>query len=227
MVFSYYISNLVVVIILTAIIKKKFPPNDNKDPEEGRLEHHISIMNILDIGATQLDKILLFQIAGPIEVAHYTFATIIPEQLRNIIKYIPTLSMPIFSKLSAQTAKAKSLFLTKKLFLITIPIVLVYITLAPLVYRILFPSYTEVIFYSQIFVLILIFDGGISSTVLKAQNQLKSLYWANATSNIVKVILLISLGYIWGIWGIIISRIMSRILGFLITYVLVKKMATR
>lgn len=226
LVIVYYVSNIVILFILKIIIQNKFKPNAEKDPENGKLEHHMSLMNILDIGATQLDKIILFQIAGPVEVARYTFATMIPEQLRNVIKYIPTLSMPIFSELPKDTAKSKGLFLVKKLFLITIPFVALYILISPLAYKILFPAYTEVVLYSQVFSLILIFDGGISGAVLKAQNQIKSLYWVNITSNIARVILLLIFGYVWGIWGVIASRIIGRVLSFLIAYVLVLKMKT-
>ncbi|MBP9772384.1 MAG: oligosaccharide flippase family protein [Candidatus Pacebacteria bacterium] len=222
----YYVSNIVILFILKIVIQNKFKPNEEKDPENGKLEHHMSLMNMLDIGATQLDKIILFQIAGPIEVARYTFATMLPEQLRNIIKYIPTLSMPIFSDLPKETAKTKGLFLVKKLFLITIPIVVLYILVAPFAYKILFPAYTEVILYSQVFSLILIFDGGISGAILKAQNQIKNLYWVNATSNIARIILLLVFGYMWGIWGVIVSRIAGRIISFLIAYILVLRMKT-
>lgn len=222
----YYVSNILILFILKIVIQNKFKPNEEKDPENGKLEHHMSLMNMLDIGATQLDKIILFQIAGPIEVARYTFATMLPEQLRNIIKYIPTLSMPIFSDLPKETAKTKGLFLVKKLFLITIPIVILYILVAPFAYKILFPAYTEVILYSQVFSLILIFDGGISGAILKAQNQIKDLYWVNATSNIARIILLLVFGYMWGIWGVIVSRIAGRIISFLIAYILVLRMKT-
>ncbi len=226
LVIVYFISNIIILFILKIIIQNKFKPNTEKDPENGKLEHHMSLMNILDIGATQLDKIILFQIAGPIEVARYTFATMIPEQLRNVIKYIPTLSMPIFSELPKNTAKQKGLFLVKKLFLITIPFVALYILAAPFAYKILFPAYVEVVLYSQVFSLILIFDGGISGAILKAQNQIKSLYWVNTTSNIARIILLLVFGYIWGIWGVIVSRIIGRIISFLIAYILVLRMKT-
>jgi O-antigen/teichoic acid export membrane protein len=219
----YCIANVVTLIALTFVIQKRFHPNNLQDPEAGKLEHHMSLMNVLDIGATQLDKIILFQVAGPIEVARYTFATLIPEQLRNIIKYIPTLSLPIFSKLPTDVAKSKGLFLVKKLFLLTIPIVVFYIIIAPLAYKILFPNYTEVVLYSQVFALMLIFDGGINGTILKAKNQVKSLYMVNVFSNIVRIALLLVFGFLWGIWGVIGSRIISRIISFVVAYIAVQK----
>lgn len=222
LVVAYYISNIIVTAALSIIIRKKFPPNNNTDPESGKLEHHMSLMNILDIGATQLDKILLFQIAGPIEVARYVFATIIPEQLRNIVKYASTLSMPIFSSLDSSVARSKGLFLAKRLFLVTIPLVFLYMLVAPFLYEIFFPAYIEVVSYSQVFALILLFDGGITGTVLKAKNEVKKLYYVNIISNVAKIILMIVLGYIMGIWGIIISKIVTRIMGFFISYFCLK-----
>lgn len=220
----YYLSNLIATLSITIYIRNKFKPNNNIDPESGNLEHHMSLMNILDIGATQLDKIILFQISGPVEVARYIFATIIPEQLRNIVKYASTLSMPIFSSLPKDTSKSKGLFLAKKLFLITIPIVIFYFLIAPLIYKIFFPQYIEVVQYSQLFALILLFDGGITGTVLKAKNEIKKLYFVNIFSNITKVILLIILGFLMGIWGVIISRIISRIISYITSYILLSKM---
>ncbi len=219
----YCVANVLTLVVLTTIIRKKFRPNNLQDPEAGKLEHHMSLMNVLDIGATQLDKIILFQVAGPIEVARYTFATLLPEQLRNVLKYIPQLSMPIFASLPTDTAKSKGLFLVKKLFLVTIPIVIVYILVAPLAYKLLFPNYTEVIMYSQVFALMLIFDGGISGTILKAKNKVQSLYIVTVTSNIVRIILLVVFGFLWGIWGVIGSRIISRIISFVVAYIAVRK----
>ncbi len=221
---AYYISNLLVTLILTIIIRNKFKPNKDIDPEGGKLEHHMSLMNILDIGATQLDKVIIFQIEGPVEVARYIFATIIPEQLRSVVKYASTLSMPIFSSLPKEIAQSKGLFLARRLFLVTIPLVIIYIVIAPFVYKIFFPSYIEVVSYSQIFALILLFDGGITGTVLKAKNEVKKLYFVNISSNIIKIVLLIVLGITMGIWGVIISRIASRIISFLVSYISVQKM---
>jgi len=221
---TYYASNLIATFLITIYVRKKFKPNKNIDPESGKLEHHISLMNILDIGATQLDKIILFQISGPIEVSRYVFATIIPEQLRNIIKYVSTLSMPVFSSLPKNISKSKGLFLASRLFLVTVPIVIFYFFIAPLIYKIFFPQYIEVVSYSQLFALILLFDGGITGTVLKAKNEVKKLYFVNIFSNITKVILLVILGLTMGIWGVIISRIISRIISYITSYILLSKM---
>lgn len=215
---AYYISNITATAIITFVVRKRYRPNESTDPQAGKLEHHISLMNILDIGATQLDKVILYQVAGPVEVARYVFATIIPEQLRNVVKYASTLSMPIFSSMPFVNAKSKGLFLARRLFLVTIPLVVIYIVLAPTIYQIFFPAYTETIRYSQIFALILLFDGGITGTVLKAKNEVKKLYFVNIISNVSKVTLLVVLGITMGIWGILISRIISRIISFFVSY---------
>ncbi len=219
---AYYLSNIVITLILTIVVRKKCKPNDAVDPGAGKFEHHMSLMNILDIGATHLDKLILFQIEGPVQVARYVFATIVPEQLRSVVKYASTLSMPIFSSLPIDVAQSKGLFLARRLFLVTVPMVAVYMFAAPLVYKIFFPSYLEVVSYSQVFALILLFDGGITGTVLKAKNEVKKLYFVNIFSNSTKILLLIVLGFTMGIWGIIISRIVSRIISFLISYVSLK-----
>lgn len=217
---SYYASNLVATALITFFVRKKYPPNNEKDAHGKKLEHHMSIMNILDSGATQLDKVILYQVAGPVEVARYVFATLIPEQLRNVMKYTSTLSMPVFSNLPFVAARAKGLFLVRKLFLITVPLVVVYILIAPLLYSFLFPQYQDSVFYSQLFSLILLFDGGIAGTVMKAKNQVKKLYVANIVSNVSKIVLLFVLGITLGIAGVVLSRIISRIIGFILSYVL-------
>lgn len=226
LILAYYISNILATLIINIFVRKKYPPNNLTDPDAKKLEHHLSLMNILDTGATQLDKVIIFQIAGPVEVAKYIFATIIPEQLRNVVKYTSTLSMPIFSNLPYSTAKSKGIFLIKRLFLITIPIVILYFFIAPFLYKIFFPTYLESIWYSQLFALILLFDGGISGTILKAKNEIKKLYFVNIISNVSKIILLFTLGITMGITGIIISRIISRIIGFFIAFILLKKVKT-
>lgn len=226
LVIAYYISNVISTAIIAFIIRRKHPPNLLQDPDHGHLEKHMSLMNILDIGATHLDKIIIFQVAGPVEVARYSFAVLIPEQLRNILKYASTLAMPKFATLSKDISKKKGIELVWKLLLITVPLVIVYIISTPLIYKIFFPTYVEVILFSQLFSIILIFDGGISGTLLRAHNQIKSLYWVNISSNIIKITLLILFGIFWGIWGIIASRIISRLISFVLSYLLVLRMKT-
>lgn len=112
----------------------------------------VSIQNIFFIGASQLDKVLLFKLLGPAQLAVYLFAVAIPNEIQGILGNINSVAFP---KLVDQDGRNFKIALLKKISLFTlillIPVVL-YWLLAPYIFKVLFPVYMDSIFISQLFV---------------------------------------------------------------------------
>ncbi len=220
----YFVSNTLVNYVIYLHVVDHYRPNSNLDPESLRYSKHLSIVNILDVLATNLDKVLLFQHLGASSLSVYSFAIALPEQLRNVMQTIPILAIP---KLSEKTTEEIQHVIYKKIFklsFITIPIIVIYFFAAPFLYKFLFPQYIESIPYSQFFAIILLVEGGLAGSVFKAQRALKEQYVLNVSNNIIQIILLFVLMILYGIWGIIIARILSRYISFIISFILLKKM---
>jgi O-antigen/teichoic acid export membrane protein len=171
-------------------------------------------MGVIGIIGSRLDSILIFHFLGPIQLAVYTFSL---KPVRVIQKPLQSLTKLTFPKVSEKKDdKDFKKSLPKKLlkfFLVLIPIVLVYILIAPKFYQLLFPKYTDAIIYSQVFALsLLLFPKGLLGQFLTAQNEKKKLYVINIITNSTKIILLLILLPIYGLWGAIVSLISLEII---------------
>lgn len=220
---TYYFVNMVITLILYFFVIRKVPPNHTAEPTHTDLEFHLSAINVFDVLASQIDKVILFYFFGPVTVAVYTFATAMPEQLRNVVKFIPQIALPRIAKQTFEETRRKALPVILKMFIFTIPIAICYIVFAPLLFKLLFPTYQEAIFYSQIFALIIIFDNGIAGAILKAHTRIRELYVSNIVVIIAKLVLLIAGGLFLGVIGVIFSRIIARMISFFVSLYLTQK----
>ena len=208
---------------------KKVPKDSPAEPGSVRYGLHLSLMNIPATIANYLDAVLLHAFIGPVTLATYSFAIALPEQLKAF------LSLPadiVFPKLSTQTpGQTLSVnlkkTLPKKIFkssFITLVIVLIYIAMAPFVYKILFPKYLDAILFSQVFALSLIlFPFTIFNTALKAEGNIKKIYVYNIGAPMIQIAVLAVLIPIYGLWGAILGRIIGRLTNYLLPFLLFKK----
>lgn len=208
---TYFISNTVIRAIILYLVTKKYTFSKEKDPTIISYGKHLTFMGIINTIAGQLDKLITYYFLGPIDLAVYSFAIAMPEQIKSIFKNINTLAFPKFS--SQKGKKLDKHFLQKlgKYISLTVIIFLGYVVFAPLLYKILFPQYTEAVFYSQVFALsLLAFPSGILITKLQSNKEQNILYQFNFIISTVQILLLLSLVYTYGLMGIILARVITR-----------------
>lgn len=174
---------------------------------------HLSLLSVLSISASSLDKILLFQLLDAASVAQYAFAISIPNQMRGVIRHIGTLSLPKFSQRSQPEVH---IGLRRRLPFLAIGVgvaIFSYILLAPLIFRLLFPAYLGVLVYSQIFSLSILDSITYPITAaLSAHKKTRSLFILTVAiygSNIIFMLIAIPL---YGLRGAVISGLASRII---------------
>jgi O-antigen/teichoic acid export membrane protein len=187
--------------------------SENEKAEEKMLTYakHTSIQNIF-IGITnQLDKILVFQFLGAVELAVYAFATALPDQYKGITKTIDMLLLPRFSKYSSETIKKGVLRKSILYFMFLCFFATVYIFAAPYIFQLLYPTYTESIILSQIYVLGIIFGiGTIPFSAMKANMDNKALYNYKLGIAVFQVVSLLILLPLFGLIGAVCARIIQR-----------------
>ncbi len=208
----YFVSNTFLNYSFYLISKRKFQPNKKEDPQTLSYGKHLSLMNVFNQMAFYLDRILVFHYLGAIELAIYQFAIAPPEQIKGLLKNIRPLALPKFSQGKKEEIKKTIFKKMGKLFLFLLPIVAIYIFIAPFLYKIFFPQYLKSVFYSQLFILSLLcvpfsFLGII---ILQSQKAQKQLYQLNIFSSITKIIILFLFVYFYGLLGVILARIISR-----------------
>lgn len=199
----YFASHTILNFIFLRITIKKLHPSP-QDPEAISYGKHLSIIAAAERISSKLNSILLWNFLGTVPLAIFSFASAPPQYLKSLISGTSLLALPKLSQKSKQEIKASLLNKVFKFSIVIIPVVIIYILLAPYLYKIFLPQYLESVIYSQIFILnLLFFPKILLDSALIAQAQKKKLYFLKTSSLILNIILLITLLPLYGIWGVI------------------------
>jgi O-antigen/teichoic acid export membrane protein len=223
--FVLYLTNNIYLILLTYLLSLTIPnlfflwntnkyhkSNDNVDEDAVRYGKTLSFIGVLALLFSQLDKILVFHYIGPVNLAIYSLAVAPTDQIKGLMKNLNSLAMPQLSNRTIDEIKKNIPSKIGVLLLTITSIVIVYILLAPLFFKMFFPKYLSSVIYTQILSLSLIpvVIAGFIYTILESQKSEKKIYQYNIYGNIFGIIILFPLVYYGGIWGAIFSRILTR-----------------
>ncbi|MFZ2522096.1 MAG: oligosaccharide flippase family protein [Minisyncoccia bacterium] len=198
----------------------KYRPNTETDDSFLSYGKHVSFMNFFNSLANQLDKILVFHYLGAANLAIYAFSQAIPEQIKGSYKNLFNIALPKYAVLDEANLRSSIMKKTWQLTLITIVIVAVYIVLAPFVFELFFPKYTEAVIYSQIYMLGLIAIPGISlfGIYFQIKKDAKTMYKLTTISNLITIALTFVLIYNFGLKGAVIENGISWLIMLLVNY---------
>ncbi|PIR84926.1 hypothetical protein COU16_00195 [Candidatus Kaiserbacteria bacterium CG10_big_fil_rev_8_21_14_0_10_47_16] len=218
----YFSSNTIATLLLYFRIQHVYTPDITRtDPDMENHAKHLSVMNILTMVAGSIDQILLFQFVGPVELAIYNFAIAIPDQTKGPLKAFNSMVQAKFVNrtnneiLSGMKNKMVWIFFASTCFII------LYIVLAPYFYTFFFPNYTDAIFYSQIYVISLLALASIPADMyLVAKKRIRYQYIQNIILSLFKILSVVIGVMFWGLLGIIIARVASRLFAGLLSYTL-------
>lgn len=186
---------------------------------------HTSIHNVIVGLATRLDNIIVFQHLGAASLAHFTIATLLPDQIKGAFKNILTLLIPKYAKHDTiDTLRAHIPKRSWQFFWVLVLISGIIIIITPPLYTLLFPKYPEVIIYSQL--LALSFPASISLipfSVLQSQTKDKTLYHLHTYISVFQIITTYTLIITSGLLGAIIARIATQYFQCILTYILMKR----
>jgi len=214
--FAYLFINTLINTLIYLLTKKKFKPNHQQDEETIRYGKHLSFLEVLGTIGFYFDRFLIFHYLGAVELAIYSLASAPLDQAKKFYGMINAMIFPKFSERNVMEIRRgmKNKFI--RLFLITLVIVVIYILIAPYIYRIFFPKYLDSIFYSQLLALSLFgFTFLPASTALRAKKKVKELYFNYILNFVLQIILMICFITWLGLLGLVIARIIIRILSFL------------
>ena len=205
------------------------PREAPEDPGSVRYGLHLSASSVPATFATYLDGVLLYHLLGPSALAVYSFAILLPEQIKALLATYINVSLP---KLAANTADTKAQLIAKKTLprkifrasLLSIIIVGGYISVAPFAYHILFPAYVESVPYSQIFALSLIlFPFSVFGPSIQMEGSIRKIYLESIAGPLFQILLLIILLPPFGIWGAVWGRVIGRTVNFILEFIIFMK----
>ena len=224
LVFANFLASAITNFLIYLRVSKKYVSNNLED--EGSIEYgkKLSVSSILPLISIHIDNILVFHLLGASNLAIYAFASNIPEKFISLIRPISTVALPKMSVKNPDNFRKELGSKIFKLLLFSFLFSLIYILLAPFVYKILFPNYTDSILYSQVYVI----AAAISTTTSLAvsfmfASRSNKIYTYNIINPIFNIAAMITGTYFFGIWGLIASRVMGNFFSLSLSYGLERK----
>ena len=190
---------------LTYLYTQPKTENGEVDKEMVPLGKSLTVMGAVETLASHLDKIILWKVLGPVQVAIYTLSI---KPIKKVKGFLPiaTLALPKLSENGVKGYERKRSILRKVLimFLVSIPFAVALAVAAPIAYKLLFPQYMDSVKYFQALTfLVAMLPATLLGTSLIAEMKTKYLYITNTVVPIIKIILFLILAPIYGIWGIV------------------------
>lgn len=226
-IFVYFFTNAILSMGMYWYVLHVYRPqkiSKENAQETMRYAKHLSVIGFFTQTVSELDKLLLWHFAGPVKLAVYIFATAPVRELRNLMENIFPLALPKFAEKSFADAKKNIPLRVYQMLLIVVPVAVVYIILAPLLFTYVFPQYVSAVVYSQIFALTLLVQSkGFVYTIINAHAKIKENYILTLSESVIRALLLITLVPPYGIMGAIIGILISEVVNTIIVYALFKK----
>ncbi|MCI0542526.1 hypothetical protein L0Y69_02085, partial [bacterium] len=95
---------------------------------------------------------------------------------------------------------------------------LVYVLSAHWIFATFFPRYMEAVFYSQVYALIVLANGTISTASLDARVVIKEKYKLTILSSASNILFIFMGTLYFGLWGVIAGRVVSKTINMILVY---------
>lgn len=223
---AYFVSNFFTGWLIYTMTAKKYgiKRDDGCLQETVTYGKHLSLMGFISQVSSNVDQLLLWHFAGPVQLAMYTFALAPIREIRNFSETVHPLIFPKYVTKTVSEIKQTMRMRVFQLGSVSLLVALVYILIAPLFFHLVFPQYTGAIILSQILAIALIFQPkGIIETVLYSQGNTKLRYTTTLVTNGSKVVAWAILIPLYGVVGAVAGIILGDIVSALILWWAYKK----
>lgn len=226
----YSITTFIANYYAYKIIIKNSDFSNDSDETSIKYGKQLSIINFFSSISSEFDKIILFHYSGGVILASYFIATLIPGNLQNFFRLIHPLSLPKFSQRSRGEIREKIYHKLFIILLLSLLLTITYIALAPILFHLMFPTYSDIIGLTRIYSLTIIFTGPaiLLSSVLSSQAMVKQIYIFNILTFVARMMLVffgIKIAGIYGLaWGmVILNALVAATLFILVSNIKIKK----
>jgi O-antigen/teichoic acid export membrane protein len=186
---------------------------------------HLNFLNMLSTILQNIDSILIFQLLGSHSLALYAMATPIIDRILGVFKTSYFFALPKFTEIGPRRARLSLYKRSFIAFLCGLIVVGVYILLAPIFFQIFFPKYLEAISLSIIFSLNipLVAATVLPTAYVDSLVEIRNKYILHSIGFSVRITSLIACIYVFGLYGVIFSELLTRTIILCIMVVLIEK----
>jgi O-antigen/teichoic acid export membrane protein len=182
------------------------------------------VVGIIPTIATYLDRLLVFHILGPAQLAVYAIAIAAPEQLKNFLSILDLIGLPKFARRPAREIQRS--MRAKYLLLLLVALVVIggYVLLAPLLFRWFFPAYLEAVSYSRLYALSMFNIVLVPARMfLLAKRRITEMYWSTTVTSVLQIALMVVLTLSHGLLGLILARLITRFAGVVMDWLFYRR----
>ena len=140
---TYLGATIVAHISLYLYVLSAHPPNDQVDSEAVPYARHLSFLSALREGSNYIDKLLLWYLTGPVQVATYAIAMALPQEIYSGLARIGLLALPKMANRNEIELRENLLHKVKVFAICTVPLVAAYYFVTPVIFKAFFPQYLE------------------------------------------------------------------------------------
>lgn len=221
---AYFASYTLARILFYSITIKKFKTNKERDEKMYSFGKSLTLFQIVSNAAQYIDKILLFTILGAPQVAIFVFASALPNRIRYLFRFTGTISFPKFTNRPFEEARKA---LPRKLALYGLAVfsvIIIYILLAPIIFKYIFPQYVSAVLFSQVLAVTAIYT--ITSPIgslLIAHKKVREIFIISLSSFMLGLAFMIVFIPIYDIWGAVIGVAANRITNIAVSFYFLRK----
>jgi O-antigen/teichoic acid export membrane protein len=220
---AYFVPFTATRFLFLRRVRNKYKSNDTQEEGADSFGKHLSAMGILGTIAGQLDKLLVFHFLGAVELAAYAIITAPIDQIKGFTDNISKIALPKFSQQGAENIGHTIWRRMAILIVVLIAVTAAYWFISPLVFKIFFSHYTAYTHLSQLFGLSIVsFALFIPLQILQAQQETGRLYILNVLTSTIQIGLSIVLVISHGLVGVVVARVIARLVNAIIYMVILR-----
>ncbi|MFA6095238.1 MAG: oligosaccharide flippase family protein [Candidatus Paceibacterota bacterium] len=220
------LGNTVISFSLYRNMRKSYSFDPQQTPSEGfasRFAFHSTILSMFGYLSEKIDNLLLWQLMGAAPVAAYTYATTPVRELRSLLENQSVLALPKFAQKELHEVRSNISRRIGQMYLIAIPLAGMYALFAPLIFRILFPQYIDVVPISQLAAISLLSaPRRLLNVSITAHQRVKESYITTIMPSMIRIILAMVFIPMFGITGAVIALLLTELSEYIILGILIK-----
>ncbi len=221
---SFVFFTIIAHVGLYFSVLDKYKPNKNIDYEAVPYAKKLSLLVCLREATQYIDKLIIWYVVGPIQVAIYTIALALPQEVYSAMSNVGVLALPKMTNTPREVLR-ENLFRKILIYLFfSIPVAILLFISIPYIFKILFPQYIESIFLAQLASLIILSAPTVLITqYFNATKQTKPLYIIQITEPVIFYISLIILVSFYGLTGAILAVVLKSFFSIILSSYLLSK----
>jgi O-antigen/teichoic acid export membrane protein len=201
---AYLAGQIISVYVLHKLTLSQATPNEHTDEGMHLYAKHVTLMSVIGAITAQLDKFILFFFFGPVALAKFWIASVLPQEMNRGVSIIVNTFFPRFAKgeKSKNKTDIKILFFGSSLAMIFV--IVSYSLVAPTLFQLFLPLHVDAVNMS---LLLMAAYGFVPYyfvwQVFSAQKNVKIMYILNTAEPIILILGYLIFVPLYGVLGII------------------------